>query len=238
MNPDGSGQTNITNNAANDQLYDWLTIPITAYTRPRGATPLYASLVPAYAECTAANRTHGAPLSFDSCHPPSETSGYLTVGTPDSNGRPAAANSFVRLAVAPGDRNTTPTDEADVGARIVINDVRNKSDLSDYTGEVELRLGLRITDKDNSPAPGGPSAGTVADTSFPITVTCAATDSAVGSDCNLHTSIDAVLPGAVKEERRSIWELGRVEVYDGGSDGLVSTEGDNTLFLDQGVFVP
>ena len=36
---------------------------------------LSASLVPAYAACTAPNRTHGAPLSFSSCTPPAQQSG-------------------------------------------------------------------------------------------------------------------------------------------------------------------
>ena len=40
------------------------------YPRPLGATPLSASLVPAYAECTASNRTHGPPLDSASCNPP------------------------------------------------------------------------------------------------------------------------------------------------------------------------
>jgi hypothetical protein len=41
-------------------------------------------------------------------------------------------------------------------------------------------------------------------------------------------------PGAVVEGRRSIWQLGQVQV----SDGKVSTTGDNTLYLNEGEFVP
>jgi hypothetical protein len=41
----------------------------------------------------------------------------------------------------------------------------------------------------------------------------------------------------VSEGKRAIWELGQIEVFDGGSDGLTST-GDNTVFARQGVFVP
>ena len=29
-----------------------------------------------------------------------------------------------------------------------------------------------------------------------------------------------------------------MKAYDGGADGLASTQGDNTLFMVQGVFVP
>jgi hypothetical protein len=36
---------------------------------------------------------------------------------------------------------------------------------------------------------------------------------------------------------RAIWELGRLEVYDGGPDGQASTS-PNDLFAVQGVFVP
>ena len=39
------------------------------------------------------------------------------------------------------------------------------------------------------------------------------------------------------EGKRSIWELGQVQVYDGGSDGVAATR-RNTLFALQGVFVP
>ncbi len=41
----------------------------------------------------------------------------------------------------------------------------------------------------------------------------------------------------MSEGKRAIWELGQIEVSDGGSDGLASTE-DNTVFARQGVFVP
>ena len=49
---------------------------------------------------------------------------------------------------------------------------------------------------------------------------------------------DTLVPGSVKENLRTTWQLGQVQVYDGGSDGLASTTGDNTLFETQGVFVP
>jgi hypothetical protein len=35
-----------------------------------------------------------------------------------------------------------------------------------------------------------------------------------------------------------IVELGQVQVYDGGTDGSASTTADNTLFMDQGGFIP
>jgi hypothetical protein len=38
--------------------------------------------------------------------------------------------------------------------------------------------------------------------------------------------------------KRAVWTLGKVEVYDGGSDGDADTAGDDTLFMEQGLFVP
>jgi hypothetical protein len=51
------------------------------------------------------------------------------------------------------------------------------------------------------------------------------------------TTADGVVPGAAVERRRAIWEVGQVELLDGGSDGVASTPG-NTVFARQGVFVP
>jgi hypothetical protein len=51
------------------------------------------------------------------------------------------------------------------------------------------------------------------------------------------TTLDAVLPGLVRERARAIWELGQVEVLDGGADGMAATPG-NAVFMRQGLFVP
>jgi len=51
------------------------------------------------------------------------------------------------------------------------------------------------------------------------------------------TTANAVLPGSVQSLGRSIWEIGHVQVFDGGSDGLAATAG-NTLFAAQGIFIP
>ena len=75
---------------------------------------------------------------------------------------------------------------------------------------------------------------------FPLNVpvTCAATpDTTVGGACSVATTLDAVVPSLIKEGDRSSWQLGAVQVFDGGSDGLLSTA-PNTLFARQGVFVP
>jgi dipeptidyl aminopeptidase/acylaminoacyl peptidase len=228
MNADGSNATLMAMDAFVD---DWQPIPVNNYVRPKGATPFKTFLVPAYKACATPDRTHGAPLSFGSCSAPQQTSSYLTVGTPDSNGLAASARGFMQYTTIVGNPST-PANEADVQIEVSIVGVLNKSDRSPYSGELSADAGLRITDKLNSPSPGGPGAATVQDSSFPVTVPCAS------SSCSVSTTANALVPGAVLEGKRAIWQLGQVKVYDGGSDGLASTTADNTLFMDQGVFVP
>jgi hypothetical protein len=205
------------------------------YPRPKGATPLRASLAVAYRSCTSPNRTHGAPLSVGSCNPPVQASGFLTVGTLDANGKPAGAVGSVRFDVMPGDEGT-PEDETDVSLVVSLTDVRRKSDLSDYTGQLQATTTARITDSSNGPGADEPA--TTEEVAFPVTVPCTATDSAFGGTCAVTTSFDAVMPGSAPEGKRSIWELGDVEVFDGGPDGLASSASGNTLFADQGIFIP
>ena len=70
------------------------------------------------------------------------------------------------------------------------------------------------------------------------TVPCAATPAAAtGASCSLLTTINALMPGAVAEGKRAIWQLDQIRVLDCGPDGLAST-GGNSLFAVQGVFVP
>jgi hypothetical protein len=212
--------------------------PRTAYARPKGATPTYASLVPAYRQCGASNRQHGPPLAFSSCASPTQESSQLTVGSPDSNGRVANSIGFMRFDVVPGNP-ATPADEADVAAILSITDVRRQADLADYTGELQANVTVRITDRNNSASPGGGNtSATAVDFAFPVNASCAATtDASIGGLCAATTSFDAIVPGAIKEGKRAIWQLGQVEVSDGGSDGLVGTN-PNTVFARQGIFVP
>src|SRR5439155_12221890 len=93
-----------------------------AYARPRGATPVRATLLPAYKPCTSPNSTHGVPLSYGSCKPPQQASSFLTVGTPDSNGAGANAVGSVLYNVH---INTPPTPN-DVLINVSTTDVRCK----------------------------------------------------------------------------------------------------------------
>jgi len=210
-------------------------ITLGTYARPRGAGPLRASLVPAYEPCVAPNAQHAPPLAFGSCNPPVQSSQHLTVGTPDANARTANSIGSARLGVIPGVAST-PADEADVTLRMSMSDVRLRSDLSDYTGELRLAPVLRITDKLNGAAPV--VNGTTVDLPFPVAVPCVATsNTAIGSACSVDTSADAIVPGVVKELNRAVWQLAAIRVEDGGPDGLAATPG-NTLFATQGVFIP
>ncbi len=205
-----------------------------AYARPKGASPLNISLVPAYARCFTGNMTHGPPLLSPSCGPPVQSSSHLTAGTPDANGAPASMNGRARFITVVGDPDT-PADEADVNIRFDVTDVRRRPSLSDYTGQLRGTVTLRITDRRNGPAQN--QVATVSDLPLNVTVPCAGTTGTIGSTCSTTTSANAVLPGMVTEGKRTLWDVGDVSVFDGGPDGQASTL-DNTLFLKQGVFVP
>ena len=207
---------------------DWQPIPYTGYARPKGATPMRVSLVPAYAQCTAPDREHGPPLAFGSCSPPVPESGALTAGA-----APAGMSGFVRYGALPGDPST-PADEADLALRVEIADVRVQGTLEDYAGEVEAQAMTRMTDRTGSD--GDPA--TAIDVRFALTTPCAATAATtVGSTCSLTSTLDTLIPGAVVEKQRTILGLGQVSVIDGGADGDADTE-PNAVFLRQGIFVP
>jgi hypothetical protein len=155
------------------------------------------------------------------------------------NGEAAKSTGHVVVRTMLGDPDT-PADEADVAIKLVDTDVREAADLSDYTGEVAVSLGLRITERDGpTPASGGAAPVTQQDFYFTVSVPCAPTaDTTVGATCATTTRADAVLPGVISEKRRTIWALDQVRVFDGGADGDAATSADNRVFQVQGVFVP
>jgi len=186
-------------------------------------------LVPAFNQCTAPNRSHGAPLSYSSCAPPVQSSGFLTVGTPDANSLPAQATASIQLNVVEGN-------PSDVKLNASSTDVRLQSGLGDYGGELQARVGLQLTDRASGPAGNEPA--TVQPISYRFTVPCQTTPSpSVGSTCSVSTTANSLVPGTVTESQRTIWELDQVQLWDGGADGVASTE-PNFPFEKQGVFVP
>ena len=212
-----------------------MTVANDAYERPISASPVQTPLVPAYLPCTSPNRMHGPPLEQPSCSPPSQTSANVTVGTNDANGNPANSVGRFRYAVRVGNP-ATPEDDADVALEFKLSDVRDKSTLLDYTGELQPRATVRMTDRRNGPAAN--ETGTVEDLVLPATVPCAVTpDATIGATCNLTTTLDALTAGLVRESARTMWAVGPIEVYDGGTDGDVDTV-PNQAFARQGIFVP
>ena len=210
--------------------------PGQGYPRPKSASPVRVSLVPAYNQCASPTRTHGPPLAFPSCTP-AQASTVLTVGTPDANGQASNSVGYARVAAQAGNP-ATPANEADVRVEFEITDVRRRSDLTDYSGELQLNAPLRITDRFNGASPGGTNAATVLDIPFPVDSSCVTTaDPSVGGRCVAITTFNAIVPNAVVEGKRAIWAFGQFEVIDGGADGQIATH-PNTLFAVQGVFVP
>ena len=216
---------------------------VTGFPRPKSASPLQASLVPAYQACSSPNRTHGPPLAHPSCNPPVRSSAPLTVGTPDANGFAANSVGSVRYSVELGDPSTS-ADEADVTIKVNITDVRNHPAGTDYTGQVLLTAPVTITDNDN--AAETPEPATTEARPFEVPVQCSATaDTTRGGACALTTSYDAVIPGAVSERQRAIWALGQIRIDDAGPNGTgyascppTCGDGDETVFMRQGIFVP
>lgn len=216
---------------------------VVAFARPRGATPTRVSLVPAFNQCTSANRAHGAPLSFPSCSPPQQSSSVLTIGSPDANGTQTNFTGVVRFTTMVGNP-ATEASESDVGIQVTLTDIRNNPSLTDYVGRLLVQADLQITDNGN--APETPEPGTVQTIKYQTPVDCVVTaTTTIGGSCNLNTTANAIVPATVIENRRAIWELGQVDVKDAGPNGTgyancppVCGDGDETTFLRQGVFVP
>ena len=110
-----------------------------------------------------------------------------------------------------------------------MSDVRNDSPpYSDYVGPLQLRQGLRITDRANGPA--GTDAATLEETTFVVNAPCITdSDPAIGSTCQVSTTANAVVGGVVVAGKRANWELAQARVY---------ANNDPRLFAVQGVFVP
>jgi hypothetical protein len=222
--------------------------------RPKSASPIHMSLVPAYAPCAAPNRTHGPPLAFASCSPPAETSSQATVGTPDAFGGAANSASHLRLKEVPS--IPPDPDSSDMLIDIALNDVRcvptgarcgtaNASGPADYSGEMRFSFTFRLTDHWNAADPDDRTAATVQD--FTIEYDrpeypwpCVqSTSTSTGSTCALLTTLNSFIPGEpVREARRMVWALDAVRIFDGGADGDGDTTGDNTIFARPGVFIP
>jgi hypothetical protein len=220
-----------------------------SHPRPSAASSVRVSLVPAYNQCTATNRTHGPPLGSPSCSPPVQSSASVTVGTTDANGAAASSVGTLRvttLAGAPG-----PPEDSDARFVASITDVRckaattacgssNAAGGADYTGQLQAGAIIRVTDHFNgTSAAGGSDPATVVDLPLPVNMACTATGSTgIGGSCTVNTTFDAVIPNdMVLDGKRAVVAIQQLLVRDGGPDGVMNTS-PNTLFAVQGLFAP
>ena len=100
---------------------------------------------------------------------------------------------------------------------------------------------LRLTDRYSGTFDREPA--TMEDYKLLMVLPCAETaDPAIGSTCSATTSANALIPiggdSLVQEGRRSVWDLGQIQVFDGGDDGSITSRDDNTRLAVQGIFVP
>jgi hypothetical protein len=219
------------------------------HVRPQGATPILASMAIAYNPAGCTNRTHGGGLPFPSCNPPVMSSPNITVGTPPANGAPAQGTGSIRIDVCPVTGCAAPnvrleghaTDVRCKAGTVACGSV-NTADGPDYTGELEGNAQVRITDHNNDNGTCGTNVAcktaTVQDIPFPVITPCTATASAgIGSNCDIVTTANAVVPNAVTPNAQGNVNIGQIQVTDGGTDGVAGTPG-NALFSTQGIFVP
>jgi hypothetical protein len=210
--------------------------------RPKSASPVRESLIPAHNRCGVPNRTHGPSIAVPSCNPAVNTSPNLTTGTPDNNGLPANMASQVRLQMI-----TTPPDMV---LQASINDQYCKpafagactntgESLNDYVGGLNVNIEFRLTDHWNSTSPGG-GTDTATSIDFPIPwpVTCTSVGPGTpGGQCTSSTTLNSLVPGAVLGGKRMSWEVVSLVVQDGGSDSNPATTPNDT-WLVRGLFQP
>ena len=193
---------NITSDVAEHDAPNWQPV-IQTHARPRGATPIRLALVPEYNACSGGNTVHKGSIASNSCNPASQSSAYLTVGTPGANGFAAnAVGSVVMQVVCQGVSDTPPClttagDQLDGKLTISFTDVRcsqgtsggcGDGTFSDYQGDLLFKTNVRITDE-NSLGLGG---ATVVGLPLSVNVPCTITPPGAGSDCSEVTSLDAI----------------------------------------------
>jgi dipeptidyl aminopeptidase/acylaminoacyl peptidase len=232
MNPDGTNKTQITTNSFLDLQPAWQPLPISTYPRPvYSRKRVVYPLVPAFNACTSGNRAHGPPLAGPSCNPPVMTSPYVTTK--------AAWVGSIQLTLVSGNPGTAH-DDARVKFVTRITDLYHKSTLRGYNREVRMELRVRITDRNNTPHPGGPGAATASDRTLGWTLPCFRPEGQpmAPGQCAIAVWDDALAPGLIPEGKRTLWEIDQIRVFDGGADQDADTLADNRLLGVQGLFIP
>jgi hypothetical protein len=102
---------------------------------------------------------------------------------------------------------------------------------------------MRVSFRANGPA--GDEPATTEDFEFSMPFNCVTTGGTSGSVCTLATTADTVLPGFAVEGRRSVISAFGLAVEDAGPNGTLGSgcpldcgDGDEAVFLRQGVFTP
>jgi hypothetical protein len=221
--------------------------------RPKAAAQIKVAIVPAFNPSDNTS-THGPPLGAPSGPPVASGLGAATGGgTPVTDGAANMDNAFVKIKVFQG--VVGPPDTSDVLITSTIQDVRcaagagagacgaaNSPGRPDYIGEMQGSSNIRITDHYNGP-PGFTSPGTVADLPFTVKMVnngCVSTAATtIGSLCTANTSANAAVPGAVKTNKRAVVEVNTINLFDGGTDGSLTTGVPATSkWATQGIFIP
>ena len=201
INADGTGDTRVSSTGFDP---DWQPLPVntaSTYIRPKEARVIRVPLVPAFQPCTAPNRTHGPPLEQPSCNPARPRSVNLKISVGETRLRSTGALRMAVTAGAPG----TP-DDTDVQLSFGLTNVM-RSDDSEYSGELRVQIGSRLTDREGS------TASSTREFRLSWDVPCTPTaDPDYASSCALDTTLDAVLPGAAPEGTRAVWRVGQVGV--------------------------
>ena len=244
-------------------------VALATHARPGTGTPLRVPLVPAYKQCITSNSTHVAPLALPSCNPPVLDSSILSMRSVGSG------SGFIKLKVFCTDATSPPCggpgngQQEDISIDAFVNDVQCRVTSaangcpggpgSDYTAGLLGTSKIRITDHSGAStacanATGAPPCVVVtvsdADFSVPTNGTtdaapCTTTAGPAGSVCNFSSTINAQVPGAVKEQQSGIVSVFGLQVKDLGGDGSLGPlcppfcgTGDERTFVDQGVFLP
>jgi Tol biopolymer transport system component len=239
MNADGTDRITLSSPSnESDDHPDWQPLPGSSppppYPTPKLAAPIQFSLIPVFKQCgtpaNAANRSHSPPLAVDSCNP--EPSGVAHFG-PQAKGTAWIATIY-------GDTNAANGAQADMTLRFDLTDIQTAAggdyDPSPAGADGTLITRLRFTDRANGGSGADP--GTASDFDFSVPFNCTATsDTALGSNCALDTSADAVNPALIKENKATVIQVFLLRLTDSGANG-VRGDGDDNLFASEGVFVP
>jgi Tol biopolymer transport system component len=254
INSDGTGDSTLTKPIYDDTTHtysldtepDWQARALQPpYARPASGTPMRVPLVPAFAQCTAPNSAHVAPLNLPACDPPGSESNSGSPAHELTMSSDGSGEGFVSLKVEPGNPATV-ADEADVRVTASASDVHTKPG-GDYAGYVILSVTMRITDRGSG---FGGVPGTVKDFAFQTPVSCSTSGTTgAGGVCSIDTTLDSLVPGFAREGELAVISLPQAVLLDTGADGDVGqfnpgvcpptcASGDEGVFLREGVFTP